>query len=88
MLRVRFAEVSRSALQELGATWILDQFKSDWTARATTQQFSAPDFDDSKPGRLTFSDYLNVFLFNSKHGVGTLIRALQSKGMFLCLAEP
>jgi len=88
MLRVRFAEVSRSALQELGATWILDQFKNDWTARATTQQFQAPDFDDSKPGRLTFSDYLNVFVFNSKHGVGSVIRALQSKGLFQSLAEP
>src|SRR4051794_25696025 len=40
MLRVRFAEVSRSAMQELGASFILNQFKSDmWDARATTQQF-------------------------------------------------
>jgi hypothetical protein len=88
MLRVRFAEVSRSALQELGATWVLDQFKNDWSARATTQQFAAPEFDDSKPGRLTFSDYLNIFVFNSKHGVGSVIRALQSKGLFQSLAEP
>ena len=88
MLRVRFAEVSRSALQELGATWLLDQFKSDWTARATTQQFASPMFDDSKPGRITFSDYLNLFVFNSKHGVGAVIRALESKGVFQSLAEP
>ena len=88
MLRVRFAEVSRSALQELGASLVLDQFKSDWTARSTTQQFAAPDFDDSKPGRMTFSDYLNIFLFNSKHGVGGVIKALQSKGLFQSLAEP
>jgi len=88
MLRVRFAEVSRSALQELGATWIFDNFKSDWTGRATTEQFASPMFDDSKPGRMTFSDYLNVFLFNSKHGVGTVVRALQTKGLFQSLAEP
>ena len=88
MLRVRFAEVSRSALQELGATWLLDQFKSDWTARATTEQFASPLFDDAKPGRITFSDYLNVFVFNSKHGVGAVIRALESKGVFQSLAEP
>ncbi len=88
MLRVRFAEVSRSALQELGATWILIQFKNDWTARATTEQFASPEFDSDKPGRLTFSDYLNVFVFNSKHGVGSVIRALQSKGLFQSLAEP
>ena len=88
MLRVRFAEVSRSALQELGATWLLDQFKTDWTGRATTEQFAHPQFDDSKPGRMTFSDFLNVFVFNSKHGVGAVIRALESKGVFQSLAEP
>ena len=88
MLRVRFAEVSRSAMQEIGASYILDQFKSDWDARATTQQFSAPEFDADKPGRVTFSDFLNIFLFNSKHGVGTVIRALQNKGLFQSLAEP
>jgi pilus assembly protein CpaC len=88
MLRVRFAEVSRSALQELGATWILNQFKNDWTARATTEQFASPVFDDDKPGRITFSDFLNVFVFNSKHGVGAVMRALSSKGLFQSLAEP
>jgi pilus assembly protein CpaC len=88
MLRVRFAEVSRSAMQEIGASYILDRFKSDWDARATTQQFSAPNFDDSQPGKITFSDFLNIFLFNSKHGVGTVIRALQNKGLFQSLAEP
>ena len=88
MLRVRFAEVSRSALQELGATYLLNQFKNDWTGRATTEQFASPNFDDSNPGRLTFSDFLNVFVFNSKHGVGAVIRALQTKGLFQSLAEP
>ena len=29
-----------------------------------------------------------MFLFNSKHGVGAVIRALQSKGLFQSLAEP
>jgi pilus assembly protein CpaC len=88
LLRVRFAEVSRSALQELGASYVLDRFKNDWDARATTQQYAAPDFDSSKPGLLTFSDFLNLFVFNSKHGVGGVVRALQSKGLFQSLAEP
>ena len=88
MLRVRFAEVSRSALQEIGASYILDQFKSDWDARATTQQFSAPNFDDSQPGKITFSDFLNIFLFNNRYNVGTLIRAMQERGLFQSLAEP
>lgn len=88
MLRVRFAEVSRSAMQELGASYILDQFKNDWYGRGTTQQFSAPNFDSSNPNQLDFSDFLNLFVFNSKHGIGAVVRALQSKGLFQSLAEP
>ena len=88
MLRVRFAEVSRSALQELGANFIANGYKNDWFGRSTTQQFSAPDFDSDKPGGLTFSDFLNVFLFNTKHGVGAVVKALSSKGLFQSLAEP
>jgi len=89
MLRVRFAEVSRSAMQEVGASFILDRFKSGlWDARSTTQQFPAPDFDSSKPGQLNFSDFLNLFIFNSKEGVGAVIKALQGKGLFQSLAEP
>jgi pilus assembly protein CpaC len=88
MLRVRFAEVSRSALQELGASFVANGFKNDWFSRASTQQFAAPDFDADRPGGLTFSDFLNVFLFNTKHGVGAVVKALQSKGLFQSLAEP
>ena len=88
MLRVRFAEVSRSAMQELGASLILNQFKSDWSGRATTQQFSAPDFDSDKPGGLTFSDFLNLFVFNGKEGIGAVVKALSGKGLFQSLAEP
>ena len=52
MLRVRFAEVSRSALQELGASFVANGFKNDWFSRASTQQFAAPDFDADRPGGL------------------------------------
>lgn len=88
LLRVRFAEVSRSAMQELGASLIANGLNGQWFGRTTTQQFAAPNFDQSAPGGLTFSDFLNVFLFNSKHDIGAVIRALSSKGMFESLAEP
>jgi pilus assembly protein CpaC len=88
MLRVRFAEVSRSALQELGASYIANGYKNDWYGRATTQQFAAPDFDSNKTGGLTFSDFLNIFVFNTKHNIGAVVRALQTKGLFQSLAEP
>jgi pilus assembly protein CpaC len=88
MLRVRFAEVSRNALQELGASLIMNGAKNDWFGRTTTQQFAAPDFDSNKEGGLTFSDFLNVFLFNTKHNIGAVVKALQTKGLFQSLAEP
>ena len=87
MLRVRFAEVSRSALQELGASYIVNGFQNKWFGRATTEQFSSPDFDTNKGG-LVFSDFLNIFVFNTKEGLGGVVRALQNKGLFQSLAEP
>ena len=88
LLRVRFAEVSRSALQELGANFIANGYQNDWFGRTSTQQFAAPDFDSDKAGGLTFSDFLNVFVFNTKHNIGAVIKALQNKGLFQSLAEP
>jgi pilus assembly protein CpaC len=86
LLRVRFAEVGRTALTEVGASFFtgVEGYK-DYIGRTTTQQFPAPEFDD---GKLVFSDFLNFFLFNTKHNVGTLIRALQNRGLFQSLAEP
>jgi pilus assembly protein CpaC len=85
MLKVRFAEVSRSALQELGASYFANGYKDDWYGSATTQQYPSPTFDE---GRLLFSDFLNLFVFNAKEGLGTVIKALSNKGLFQSLAEP
>ncbi len=35
-----------------------------------------------------FSDFLNIFVFNAKEGLGGVVRALQNKGLFQSLAEP
>ncbi len=86
MLRVRFAEVSRSAMQELGASFVADARNGTWFGRATTGQFPAPEWDEE--GRLVFSDFLNLFVFNMKEGLGGVVRALQNKGLFQSLAEP
>ncbi len=91
MLRVRFAEVSRTAMTELGATTIINGLqKGRWFGRTTTQQFAAPDFDTSSAGgtSLVFSDFLNLFVFDNKNGLGGVIKALQTKGLFQSLAEP
>ena len=86
MLRVRFAEVSRSALQELGVSMNAHGFKNDWFGRSTTQQFASGQLDEE--GKLVFSDFLNLFVFNTKEGLGGVVRALQNKGLFQSLAEP
>ena len=35
-----------------------------------------------------FSDFLNLFLFDTKNQLGAVIKALQTKGQFQSLAEP
>jgi Flp pilus assembly secretin CpaC len=91
LLRVRFAEVSRSALTDLGASFFTgpNGYKNV-IGRSTTQQYAAPVFDNSNPQeeKLVFSDFLNLFLFDTKHQLGTVIKALQTKGLFQSLAEP
>jgi pilus assembly protein CpaC len=104
LLRVRFAEVSRSALSELGASLFTSATGIENTlGRTTTQQFSAPGYDNltsskssssfgsavtGASGQITFSDFLNLFLFSEKYDLGVAVRALQSRGLFQSLAEP
>ncbi len=92
MLKVRFAEVSRNALQELGASLFSDG-NNNLFGRTTTQQFAAPIFDKNQPSAalgdtLVFSDYLNLFLFDAKNKIGAVVKALQTRGVFQSLAEP
>jgi pilus assembly protein CpaC len=87
LLRVRFAEVSRSAMTELGASFAVNGYKDGrWFGRSTTQQFPAPAWDQD--GKFIFSDFLNLFLFDTQNQIAGVIRALQAKGLFQSLAEP
>lgn len=100
LLHVRFAEVSRSALTQLGSSFFTGPggVQGQGTiAQTSTEQFAAPSFGSIAKGAAapgdgpttqTFSDLLNLFLFNNKYNVGTVISALQSKGLFQSLAEP
>jgi pilus assembly protein CpaC len=101
MLQVRVAEVSQRALLELGTTFFTgpNGYK-DWVGRVTTQQFPAPDFSGrigpppsggkgaDQEAKLSFSDFLNLFVLNTKYDVGTVITALRQRGYFQSLAEP
>jgi pilus assembly protein CpaC len=86
LLRVRFAEVSRSALQELGASFFANAYKNDWFGRTQPPGVPGPDFDSERG--LVFSDFLNLFVFNSKEGLGAVVKALSTRGLFQSLAEP
>jgi pilus assembly protein CpaC len=104
LLQVRFAEVSRAALTELGISLFTSATGINNTlGRVTTQQFSAPRFDElsatkadgsfgspvtAASGKTTFSDFLNLFILSERYDLGLLIKALQSRGLFQSLAEP
>jgi len=86
MLQVRFAEVNRRAVQELGVNLFMGpNGENDYVARTTTGQFTPPVVSNSAT---TFSDVLNLFVMNTKYNVGVVIKALQQKGYFQSLAEP
>ena len=90
MLRVRFAEVSRSALTELGASLFTgpNGYK-DFLGRSAPPGVPAPTFDNQNgENKLVFSDFLNLFVFDMKNQLGGVIRALQTRGLFQSLAEP
>src|SRR4051812_7408689 len=104
LLRVRFAEVSRTAVTDLGVGFFTSALGVHNTlGRVTTNQVPTPGFDELKwtksssdfggdvtqaSGKNTFSDFLNVFLFSEKYDIGVVIKALQTRGLFQSLAEP
>jgi pilus assembly protein CpaC len=85
MLEVQFAEVERSALLDLGATFLAN--RGNVQARTSTQQFQAPLIDESQPTPIQVPDFLNVFFFH-REGLLAVIKALQQRGLFQSLAEP
>jgi pilus assembly protein CpaC len=90
LLRVRFMEVNRSALTELGASLYSDGFHNT-VGSVTTQQFATPFFDQNKAmvgQHQVFSDFLNLFLFDFKNNIGAVVKLLQTRGLLQSLAEP
>ncbi len=88
LLKVRFAEVDRNAVQELGANF-LSTGAGNTFGSVTTSQFNPPRFSgDVQSGSFTLSDALNVFLFRPDIDMAATIKALQQKKMIEILAEP
>ena len=103
LLKVRFAEVSRRALTEIGVSLFTSPTGINNTIGRITPGTAAPNFDSlqatkasssfgsqvvSASGEFTFGDFLNIFLFSQKYDLGAMIRALRDRGLFQSLAEP
>ena len=81
MLQVRFAEVNRSALKELGLNLFAEPRGLGRPHDDRTVRRARP----STTTRTTFSDFLNIFFFSKREGIGGVIKALQTQGL---LPEP
>jgi pilus assembly protein CpaC len=98
LLEVKFAEVDRVKLEQLG--WnIFSTGALNTPAAISTGQFSPPISAGSISGSIggkaqaftttfTVQDLLNIFLFRPDINLGTTIRDLQTKSVLEILAEP
>jgi pilus assembly protein CpaC len=92
LLQVRFAEVSRTAIEKAGINLL--RIGDDYSGGTTTGRPTPPSGDVPVGGggvgdvTQTFSDALNIFLVDHQNGVGAFIQALKSNGLFRSLAEP
>jgi len=84
LLRVRFANVDRSASLDLGLNLASKAFNQD--TNVTTGQF--PGVSVNNNGTFSLSDALNIFLFRNDINLATTIKALQAKNLLEMLAEP
>lgn len=97
LLRVRFAELNRSALDALGAN-LVSTGALNTPGSVTTGQFPAPrpqELEGAIPAslagtqsRFSISDALNVFAFRPDLNLAAFLRALESQGLLQILAEP
>lgn len=97
MLEVKFAELDRSALSQLGVNF-LSTGATRTVGTTTTGEFGGfgqQKILDTFPGpgvpftsEQTISDVLNIFLFRPDIHLGTVIKALQQKNLLQILAEP
>jgi pilus assembly protein CpaC len=90
LLQVRFAEVSRTALERAGINIL--RFNADKVSGFSTagrpSAFSGEFPRDLEGPQQTFSDAVNLFLFEPDADLSIFIQALKSNGLFRSLAEP
>jgi len=104
VLEVKFAEVDRTAILQLGANWFTPSI-GHTTGNISTGQFGGTSITTTSattttagattstsvtatPPTLNITNPLNVFLFNSDINLGVAIQALQARDVLQILAEP
>jgi pilus assembly protein CpaC len=90
LLEVKFAEVDKTALQQLGIN-ILSLPGAKNVGVISTQQFSPPQLVSGSNGvgsAIGVSNLLNIFLFRPDINLALTIQALQQNNVLQILAEP
>ncbi|HEX8985636.1 MAG TPA: pilus assembly protein N-terminal domain-containing protein [Bryobacteraceae bacterium] len=94
LLKVRFAELNRSASSAFGVN-LLSLGGANTLGLTGTGQFQSARPDKlaygpilNDPPKFTISDALNVFAFRPDLNLGAFIKALQNKNLLQILAEP
>jgi pilus assembly protein CpaC len=97
LLEVKFAEVNRNAITQLGVN-LFSTGALKTIGTTSTQQFGqtasqhisdvVPNSGGTFTSDQTINDVLNVFLFRPDIHLGAVIRALQQKNLLEILAEP
>ena len=89
LLKVRFANLDRTAAQQIGLN-IISTGATNTIGGITTGQFGQqPTFDFTQnPFTTTFNNLLNVFLLRRDLNLGAAIEALEQKQVVQILAEP
>ena len=86
MLQVRFAEVNRSAVQELGVNFF--STRPDATGPVDDAAVRGAGLRRSEEGRAELQRLPELSSSTARTGLGVAIKALEQKGLFQSLAEP
>ena len=93
LLEVKFAEVDRTKLQQLGVN-LFSTGAANTIGTVTTGQFAPPSLSttsggsSTSTGTINVQDPLNIFAFRPDINLGTTIRDLENKSVLQILAEP
>src|SRR5205807_572530 len=98
LLQVKFAEVDRTAIAQMGVNFI-STGGGNFVGTTTTGQFGGigpqtltpskgPNGTTTTTSGETLNNVLNLFLFRPDINFGAVIEALQSKNLLQILAEP